>query len=117
MINLAGYKDGTVDFNSSGYPVGTSVASVADADGAMTGERCAQVVRAVLPGINVGYGPSSYSSTDDYICGASDWLVIPPEWCSCYRQLWGYLEWSDSPPGYRNFAFRVTDGYTAIGNP
>lgn len=57
VVDLPGYGDGTVDFGTPGYPVGTSVVDPLS-PGLASHARCAEIFRAVVPGKTVWVGPS-----------------------------------------------------------
>lgn len=59
-LDLPDYGDGTVDFNSAGYPVGTTIASTAAADAALTSTNCAELMMAVLPSKRATPGLTPY---------------------------------------------------------
>ena len=137
QLNLPGYGDGTLDYNSVGLPVGTSIASTAGIDGVLPDAHCRELLNALVPGLRVYAHGDSLSTTkgyDYYVhsgAGTVAWCtlhaldangnlqVTPGGW---FRHAWIMLgaasTWPRGTVGvwYANAADSAYTGY-AIGEP
>lgn len=106
-VDVNGFGDNTVDFNSAGWPTGTAAADAAAATAAIAVAGCQAVWNGILQG-----APTIATDT------SADWCVRLPAANTCsYEYMKDMATKACDGTATRRFTYTTTSGAVAVTNP